>query len=400
MGRKRAGNNKFLKQFNESMILDLIRTHRAISKAELSQITGLSPTAMGLITSSLAEKGYIHETGTGESTGGRRPVLLELKPNSFYTVGVDLDVSYVKIILIDITGSIIHECSFTMFEEAGAELVLQRVENSIENLLKQFCIPDEKLLGIGFSVPGMVDIGSQDIILAPNLGWENISVESYLTQLSRLPIYVENEAMASAICEEWVGCCKGLDNFVCINIRSGIGAGIFTGGRLYKGVGGSAGEVGHIVVDENGPKCGCDNYGCLETMASTHRIEERMQRLIRQGSLSSLNSCEQLDEIEIEAIVKAAREGDESAKGILMEAARYLGIAISILVNTLNPSKIVLGKDFIKYADLVINHIKSIVDRKALKAAASKVEITSSALGEKSSAMGAAIIPLKKLFGK
>jgi predicted NBD/HSP70 family sugar kinase len=158
--------------------------------------------------------------------------------------------------------------------------------------------------------------------------------------------------------------------------------------------------VGHVVVDENGPKCGCGNYGCLETIASTGRIVEKARKLVRQGVVSSLNEIGDVDGLNLNHIIDSARNGDEAARGLLNEAARYVGIALSNLVNTLNPSKIVLGKDFVKYGDLVMDMIRSVIDNKSLKRAAAKVEITLSEKGDDASTLGAAIIPLKVLFGR
>lgn len=400
MNGSRTGNNQFLKQLNQTVILDLIRINKSISKAELSQITGLSPTAAGVIVSGLLEQGYIHETGTGESKGGRRPVMLELKPDSFYSVGADLDVNYINITLMDITGRVVYENASKMPETRNHENTIRKIEDRICSILDRYSVNMEKLLGIGISIPGMVDSEARRIVLAPNLGWENVDMEDCFPKLPDIPVYVENEAMSSAICEHWLGSCQGINNFVCINVKSGIGAGIFTDGKLYRGSGGSAGEVGHIVVDESGPKCGCGNYGCLETLSSTISIAENARKLVRQGVVSSLNDFEDIDAIDIDRIVEAAVAGDEASKNLLLDSARYLGIAISNVVNTLNPAKIVIGKEFVKYADLVLDHVKNIVDCKALKHAASKVEITASCIGEKSSTLGAAIIPLKVLFGK
>lgn len=400
MTKHKTGNNQYLKKLNQTAILDLIRVHKAISKAQLSQITGLSATATGMIVSALLEQGYIHETGIGESKGGRRPVLLELKAGSFYSVGVDLDVSYINTMLIDITGNILYEYSIRMPESLDFEQVMQEMKSCIRKALDAFAVSMDKLLGIGISVPGMVDIDTQKVVFAPNLGWHNVDIRARLMNQWNTPVYIENEAMASAICENWLGACQEISNFVCINIRSGIGAGIFAGGKPYRGAGGSAGEVGHIVVDENGPRCGCGNYGCLETMASTARIVENARKLVRQGIVSSLNEYHDLDEISIDKIVDAARAGDEAARNILLEASRYLGIAISNIVNTLNPSKIVIGKEFVKFADMVMDHVKNIAACKALKSPASKVEIVASDIGEKASTLGAAIIPLKVLFGR
>ena len=399
MTRTRTGNNKFLKSYNEAGILDLIRTHEKVSRSELSRLTGLSATAAGAIVASLAVKDYIYDNGTGESMGGRKPVLIELKPDSHFSVGIDIDVDFMAFSLIDITGRIVCEGS-TPLASNMPDAVASQAAGYLKELLPGYFTDMSRLLGIGVSVPGMVDSDTHKVVLAPNLGWKDVDIGRMLGGYMGVPVYVENEAMASAICENWLGACRDEENFVCINIKSGIGAGIFAGGRLYRGAGGSAGEVGHIVVDENGPRCGCGNYGCLETMASTGRIVKKVGRMLRQGMASCLNEAANVEDVGIDAIVEAARGGDEAAKEVLLESARFLGIALSSLVNTLNPSRIVLGKDFVKYGDLVMDRIKSVVDCKALKLASSKVEIMTSAVGEKSSTLGAAIIPLKLLFGK
>ncbi len=400
MGKKRTGNSQFLKRFNQKVILDLIRTNKTVSKTDLSSMTGLSANAVGMITSSLIEEGYIHETGIGESKGGRRPILLELKPHSFYSIGVDLDIDAMNIVLMDFTGEVINEKSISMSKDMSAEVVVNDIEIEVLRILNQYSIDISKLLGLGISIPGVISSGKREVILAPNLGWEHVNIKSYFNKLSKIPIYIENEAMASAICEHWIGICQKTKHFVCINIKSGIGAGIFANGKIYRGADGSAGEVGHIVVNENGPKCGCGKYGCLETLASTTHLVETAKKLVKQGIVSSLNDVKEIDDITIETIVEAARAGDVAAKNILLESARYLGIAVSELVNILNPSIIVLGKQFVKYSDLVMDNIKEIVATKALNYSASKVEIVASQIGEKASTLGAAIIPLKVLFGK
>lgn len=400
MAKDIVGNNKFLKKLNKEIVLDLIRSNRAISKISLSQLTGLSPTATGMIVSQLLEEGYIHETGSGESRGGRKPILLELKPRSFYCVGIDIDIGNIYLVLIDLTGEVVFEKSQNRVDNSNPETTLRLIENEILEILKQHSIDFSMLLGIGMSIPGLVDEVKGEIILAPNLFWENVNVNYYFKKLSNIPLYVENEAMASAVCEHWVGQCQEVDDFVCINVTSGIGAGIFTGGKLYRGVGGSAGEIGHTFIDENGPKCGCGNYGCLETLASTKSIVESAKKIVRQGIISSMNTHPDIDSINIEQVIEAARNGDEAARNILLESARYLSLAISNLVNTLNPAKIVIGKEFVKYSDLVMDNIKAIVSGKALKYPTSKVEIVASEIGERSSTVGAALIPLKVLFGK
>ncbi|MGE5613806.1 MAG: ROK family protein [Bacillota bacterium] len=398
MTKSNTGNSKFLKAYNEEGILDLIRVKKALSRSDLSKLTGLSPTATGVIVSSLIDRGYIYETGTGESKGGRRPVLLELKPDSYYSVGIDIEVDNILFVLMDITGRVVHEGTAPM-EANTPEAAVSAIAGIVSGIAETRSMDAGKLLGVGISVPGLVDVTSRMVILAPNLGWKEADIKGMLEKRLDIPVYIENEAMASAICEDWIGECRDVSDFVCVNIKSGIGAGIFTDGSLYRGSSGSAGEVGHIVVDEDGPKCGCGNRGCLETFASTGRIVEKARKLLKRGAVSTLNETGCAEDITFDDIVNAAMNGDAVSKGLLDEAAMYLGIALSGIVNMLNPSKIVLGKDFTKYGGMVMNIIRDEVDRRALKKPASNVEIIMSRMGERSSTLGAAIIPLKILFG-
>lgn len=400
MAKEIIGNNKYLKKLNKEIVLECIRAQGAMSKMALSLHTGLSPTAMGMIVSNLIEEGYIYETGIGESSGGRKPVMLELKPRSYYSVGVDVEVEYIYFVLIDITGEVIFEKAVNRIDNSSAEDTMRFIEKEIMKILKDQTIRLESLLGIGIALPGLVDEGSGEVVLAPNLFWERVKPGSFFKKLAGIPLYIENEAMASAVCEHWLGQCQETNDFICINVKSGIGAGIFTGGKLYRGVGGSAGEIGHTIVDDNGPKCGCGNYGCLETLASTKSMVESARKMVRQGTISSLNQYENMDEIGIAEVVAAARAGDEVARNIVVESARYLSLAISNLVNVLNPAKIVIGKEFVQYSDLVLDTIKEMVTKKALQYPASKVEVVASQIGERASTLGAALIPLKVLFGK
>jgi glucokinase-like ROK family protein len=400
MTGKIVGNNRFLKEFNQTAILDMIRVHKAISRAELSKLTGLSPTAIGGIVYELLEMGYISENGTGESKGGRRPVLIELKPKSFYTIGIDMDVNYINFVLMDTTSRIIEEKILAMPKSLVFQNVMKLIRIEIKKILKGHGIASKRLLGIGMSVPGMVDSRDLKIIFAPNMGWENIDIKDQFQDFPDIKVYVENEAMASAISENWIGSCQGISNFVCVNIKSGIGSGIFIGGKPYRGASGITGEVGHMVVDSNGTKCRCGNYGCLETIASTTHMVDQAKRLVKSGIASKLNDISDVEDISAKSIIDCAREGDDVSKNILLESARYLGLAISSIVNILSPQKVVLGKDFVLYSDIVLEHMKEIVMCKALKQTSKDVEITESKLGERASVLGSAIIPLKVLFGK
>ncbi|MDP4180675.1 MAG: ROK family transcriptional regulator [Bacillota bacterium] len=400
MTKRMAGNNRFLKEFNQTVILDMIRVHKAISRAELSKLTGLSPTAAGVIVNELLEMGYITESGIGESKGGRRPVLIELRPGSLYSIGIDMDVNYISLVLMDSTSRIIEEKMLAMPRTLIFEKVMKVIQHEVKNTINKYYLDTDRLLGIGFSVPGMVDSRECKVIFAPNMGWENVDIKQHFTELPDIKVYVENEAMASAIGENWIGCCQEISNFVCVNIKSGVGSGIFINGKPYRGANGITGEIGHMVVDPNGLKCRCGNYGCLETKTSSSYMVEQAKKLVKEGIASKLNDIEDIEEITAKSIIDSAKAGDEAARNILLDAARFLGLAISNIVNILNPQKIVLGKEFINYSDIVLDHLKEIVMLKALRQSSKDIEITESMLGERASALGSAIIPLKVFFGK
>ena len=396
----KTGNSKFLKAFNETSLLELIRINKQISKADLAQLTGLSPTACGIIVSNLLEKGYICEAGIGISKGGRRPNLYELNPKSYYSIGVDIDVDYIRFVLMDITGNVEYRDKISSGFEQSVSESIRLIEYKLQQIVEKNNISEDRLLGVGVSVPGMVDNVTHEIIFAPNLGWERVDLEHMMSSMGSFPIYVDNEAMCSAICENWIGCCTEQKDFVCINMKSGIGSSIFAGGNLYRGCSGSAGEIGHIMVDHNGPKCACGNYGCLETLVSSKSMVEKAQRLVRQGLIADFSDALDINSINtVDDIISSAKAGNEAARVILVEAAGYLGLAIANLINTINPSRIVLGKELVKFSEDILEHMRNIALAKALRYPASRVEILISELGDDTSALGAAIIPLKKLFG-
>ncbi len=385
-----TGNNEFLKEFNRTRILDYVRTCGPVSRKRLSELTGLSPTAVGQTVSVLMEKGYIHETGSGGSSGGRPPVLLELKPGSYFSIGLDIDTGRIFTVVTDICGNTVCEHFFACNTENDAPGVIAQAEKMVEGVLQECRIETERLLGIGISVPGLIKPETQKVILAPNLKWKDVSTRKWFDAFEGIPVFVENEAMASAICEHWLGKAMHRENFICINIASGIGAGIFTGGRPYRGKSGTAGEVGHITVDNNGPVCGCGNRGCLETLASTGWMTQRAGKalgLAKEG-------------MTLDNLVEYAQNGDRTAESVLFESAEYMAYAISILVNIFNPEMIILGKDFVKYSHIVMGYIRESVENRALKAPASAVSIAASSIGARSPALGASIIPLKAIFGK
>ncbi|HEY8500587.1 MAG TPA: ROK family transcriptional regulator [Clostridia bacterium] len=395
---KLTGNNRYLKELNQAAVMELIRINGKLSRKELSDLTGLSPTACGSITRKLIHDGFLHETGQGESTGGRKPVMLEIKPDSYYAAGFDIGITQLQTAVADISGRVLAEKSIEYELGISVEGAVLLADKQLNEIIHERKLNRNKFLGCAFSVPGLVDRSTDKIVMAPNLSWNHVDLSTKAAEILNMPVYIENEAMCSAICEHWIGKCRNIGNFVCINVESGIGAGIFINGALFRGAGGSAGEIGHLVVDENGRACGCGNYGCLETYASVWHMLQRANERIREGYSSEYVEPEKM--IEWNELIEYARKGDSMCLDILRDGAKFLGYAAAYIINTLNPEAVVIGKCFNQYSSLVLDVLIETAMKKALPYPASKAVITVSDYGMNSSALGAAMIPIRKVFGQ
>lgn len=368
-----GNNNRLVKEKNESLIMEVIRKNREISKADIAKTTQLSANAISMITSSLIKNKYIHMCRIGESSGGRKPEILAIKPGTFYSLGIDIDTDGIRFAEVDLAGNVKEIKRLKMNCIRNADKAFGAIKKETARHKSEY------FLGFGIAVAGQVDISSKRIVLAPNLKWSNINIADLI--FDRADFYIENEAISSAIYESLNGICKDTDNFICINSKSGIGAGIFIDGRVYRGENGSAGEVGHIITDYNGLKCECGSFGCLETIAASHRI----------ASMCGLPS--------IEYVVEKAESGNKRVLSVLKNVSKHMGIALVSIVNTLNPRKIILGKEFCLYGKLLIDDILSFVSKYSLPSSRN-LEILISDAGDNASVLGAALLPQLRIFGK
>ncbi len=381
---KRTGNSRYLREMNVAQLLEMIRNNEGISRIALAEKTGLSATAIGSIVKTLIEEHYVYETGTGRSSGGRRPTMLKLQPGSWYGAGVDIDIRFLYMTVMDHAGNSIWERQELLEPVAGASVLpkdmLDHVVQLYQQMLLETGLSPSTILGFGVSVPGMIDRKTQIVTFAPNLGWRNVDVKEILEQRLHLKVLVENESVCSAICEKWMGSCREAEDFIHMNIDTGIGAGMFLKGSLYRGTGGSAGEVGHIIVQEDGPLCTCGNNGCLETLAS-------LDAMVKAAGLNDFST-----------FLTRVQEGQADCVAVMEQASKGLGRAVAMLVNTLNPKKVVLGKRFPEYAALAMATVQKEVERLALKSAFSQVDVVIGSFGEESSSVGAAILPIRQLM--
>jgi predicted NBD/HSP70 family sugar kinase len=209
----------------------------------------------------------------------------------------------------------------------------------------------------------------------------------------QLKVSIQNNSAAAALGELWYGLGRGKKNFLFINVRDGIGMGIVLNGELYRGTTGTAGEFGHITVDDRGPVCTCGNVGCLETLTSVPALVQSAKNLIADGVTSAINDMSNgdNDSVTFQMLVDASKQGDKLAYKLFTDAGRYLGEGVVSLVNLLNPELIIIGGDFVQTGQLVLESIKDVLIRQALELPRKAVEVVFSELGENASALGSAV---------
>jgi glucokinase-like ROK family protein len=257
-----------------------------------------------------------------------------------------------------------------------------------------------RLLGIGVGVPGLVDVGSGLLRLAPNLHWANVPIREILAGYFDCPIYVENEANAAALGEYYFGAARDVKNFIYLSSGIGLGSGIVMDGKLFRGIFGYAGEAGHMTLDINGEVCGCGKRGCWETFVGPRAVVRRVQRSLANGAKSILPEMAKgnIENIVFENVVQAARDGDQIAMDALAEVAFYLGIGIANLVNLFNVEVVVLGGALNEASSLLLKDVEKIVLANTLAPEREHLKVIPSAHGSDACIMGAVALVLDDIL--
>lgn len=394
------GSFKLMKSINRSLILNIIREKGPISRADIAKLTKLTPPTVSSFVKELLQAEIVIERNLGESSGGRKPTLLTLSENMFHVIGMDVGSQNIKTILTSITGKVIKKSVVPLPAQTTNETLLSLMIDSVSGILDHTKIDEEKIVGIGVSMHGIVDVEQGSSVFAPNLNLQDIPIKRVLEERFNMMVKVENDGRAMSLGELWFGNGAGIDSFVCINVGRGIGAGIIINGKLYHGSHFISGEIGHMIIDIDGPQCTCGNYGCLQTFASGPSIVEWVKKEMRLGHSSLLTNLTKgdLEKVTGELIYLSALEGDTLCKTALQQAGRYLGVGITNVIHTVNPRRIIIGGGVSNAGDLIMDNIIQTVNQRALTNPAKQTEIILSKFGDDATAMGAVALILAELF--
>jgi predicted NBD/HSP70 family sugar kinase len=379
-----------IRRHNLSLVLDHIHRDGALTRAELTHRLEVSRSTMGALVADLIELGLVEEVvPTGGSGVGRPSHVVAPHAGGPYVVAVDIDVTQVVTAAVGIGGTVLaREVLPAGSEITDPAATAARVADLVCRVGDASGRPGAPV-AVGVSIPGTIDRLSQRVAVAPNLEWRDVAFGELLTR--RLPwcidVFVGNDADYAVLAEHRRGGSRQVDDVVFLLGRVGVGAGIIAGGRPLHGRDGHAGEIGHNVVDPNGPACHCGKQGCVETY-------------IGEGALLRFAGRPQPPNEESTAAVFAdARSGDAAAVGAVREVAEALGRAIANLVNTLNPELIMLGGFLAEVLDLARPEIEAALLRYALAAPGATVQLAAPAFGSDSALLGAAEVAFAALLG-
>jgi glucokinase-like ROK family protein len=384
--------NQNVRNFNKHAAVDLIRfADRGISRADLADKMGLTRAAVTVIINDLISNTIILNTESRSTASGRPPVVLEINPNLGIVAAIDMGAMHLSAALGDFSARILEEIEIPFRVDEGPEKCLQQADTILRELLQKRGLSTTDVAAIGVGVPGPV-IAEKGMVMAPPImpGWDRFPIRATLEQKWGTAVTLNNDAELGALGEWAYGAGRGEQNLAFIKVGSGIGAGLIIHRQLYGGTTGSAGEIGHLTVDENGPLCACGNHGCLEAFAGGHAIAAQARKVVASGRRTLLSEKDP-ESITARDVAEAARRGDLTAQEIIKRSGTFVGIAIAGLINLINPSTVIIGGGVAQVGDLLTAPIRQAVRERSLRASEHSVRITTAMLGRRSSLIGALV---------
>jgi predicted NBD/HSP70 family sugar kinase len=374
-----------IRNINRQIVLNYVRERAPISRAEISHETELQRSTVSLIVEELKDQGLIDEI-EGESTGGRPPLLLQLRAAGPIAIGVDLSTKGTAVAMSDLAGRVLAKENFPT--DPNAEKTLKRVLDSVTRLVR-----DEKgVEAVGVSLPGLVEPETGNAIFIPHFRWRDWDIAGRLQAATGLPVRVDNDANAAALAELWFGRpeVREVRNFVMVLVEEGLGTGIVFDGQVYHGDAGGAGEFGHMTIGSDAPvACAAGSHECWEAFASERAALARYAKLSARGQKQGVCFTE---------LVDRALRGEESAKSALIQTAYHLGVGISNIIKALSPEAVIVGGRMSRAWPLIASEIQAAVEKNNICRGLKVARIIPSTLGDEPRMMGALSLVLSSKF--
>ena len=377
---------------NLALLLRLIWNEKETSRADLARETGLSRSAASALVDMLLKFGLIEEIGLGRSQRGRRPVLLRFVDDAFLVTGVDLGATHISVVVSNFRGEIKASRTIQHDTRNQPQSALKLVQKLVAEIQQETYSSQSKHLGIGVAVASPIHPdhpGCLSPIFWPE--WRTIDLMKDLFPDLNESVLIGNDANLGALAESWWGAGKGLDTLAFIKLGTGVGAGFIIDHHIYKGHGGTAGEIGHLVIDPQGPKCVCGLNGCLATFVGTPALLQAIKHKQAEYPHSLLFD----DDITLQNLIQAVKDGDLLAREIIKTSGQYLGLAVAGLLNLMNPKLVVLGGEITKVGGVLLHALLECIQSHSMWSTLANSRVVLSELGEYDVALGAATLVIQ-----
>ena len=359
------------REINRRIALNLIRTNQPISRADLARLMGTRRGAVSLLVNELIHDGVVYEGATGEAKRGRKPTFLYIDSRKRCVVAVDIRPTRTSVMVTDLVGRQLASVTSFPTERDPKRFVAGLVKRVRSILVEHKDLG--RCLGVGVVVPGMVESEAGRVLLAPNLGWRDVSLRDPIANALGLPVQIENSGKACALAQLWATRdAEAPSNFVYITVSDGLGVGIVLGGQIVRGQHNIAGEFGHVPLNVDGPRCGCGAMGCWEAYVSNlSTLSRYFGRDLRERPVSADIAAFTIDDL-----IARARGGDGKALTALLSTARYLGLGLGSVVNAIDPAHVYIGGEITAAWDLIEATVRAGLAERALTPPAGATPIT------------------------
>jgi len=310
-----------------------------------------------------------------------------------FLIGVDVGGTKVSVALVEESAQVIGEAKRPT-PLTSSRAILEAVKELIDNLLLTNQLSPSDILAIGLGVAGMINFKEGIVVFSPNLPLRDIPFRDLVYQYYKIPTFLDNDANTATLGEKYYGAGRDVSNMVCITLGTGIGGGIIIENKLYRGTTGSAAEIGHMIIDLNGPECTCGSFGCFEALASGWAIAKQARQAVKKAENSAILRLAQdrPENITTEIVAAAANEGDLLARQIFANIGRVVGVGLTNIVNIFNPELVVIAGGMAELGELILGPARELVQTQALIPNSQVVNIVQTELAGRAGVMGAAAL--------
>ncbi len=399
MATRRGTNLPRMGDFNQSVILEAIRqSGEGLSRIELSTATRLSAQTVTNITRRLLDDGFIREAGRTINGPGKPRVTLRLVADSRFAVGVHLDPALMTFVLLDLSGAIVRRRSVRTPADDPLRIV-ETMAETIDALIAESGVDRSRIAGVGVAAPGPLDAEKGTVIDPPKLaGWHRVPLRAVLAEMTGMPVVLEKDTTSAAVGELWTRRESADDSFVFVYLGIGIGAALARDGEAVRGSTRNIGEVGHIIVDPDGPSCWCGSRGCVEVVCTPQAIVERAERAGVFDDAHQASDAAAVD-ARFSRLCEHAADGNAAAVEVLRQAAAHITVLTAALTNMLDVDRVVFGGPFwSRLADVYLREVPGRLDHASATRAVRTLPVDGTVVGDDVGAVGAACVVLDSVL--